>query len=49
MARWVGAQGQVNSTTRAKTCPHYDITKENPTCKTKKTFFPFELQDLLNP
>jgi len=49
MAHWVGTQGQVNSASRAKTCPHYDVTQRKPPRKTKKNFFLFKLRDLLNP
>jgi len=47
MACWVGPHGQVSSATRAKTCPHYDVTQRKPHTQNKK-IFPFELQDLLN-
>jgi len=48
VAHWVGAQGLVNSTTKAKTCLHYDITRRKPHTRNKKKFFQFELEDLLN-
>jgi len=34
MPHWVGAQGQVLSVAKVKTCPHYDVTQRKP--KTKK-------------
>ena len=48
MACWVGAQGQVSSATRVKTCPHYDVTQRKPHMQNEKFFFLFEPQDLLN-
>jgi len=36
MARWVGAQGQVNSATRVKTCPHYDVSQRKTTMQNEK-------------
>jgi len=39
MARWVGAQGQVNSATRAKTCPHYDVSQRKTTMQNEKKNF----------
>jgi len=30
MARWVGAQGQVNLAKTAKTCPLYDVNHRKP-------------------
>jgi len=34
MARWVGAQGQVNSAKNAKIYPNYDFTHKKPKPKT---------------
>jgi len=39
MARWVGTQGQVNSATKMKTCPHYDITQRKPQTQNEKNYF----------
>jgi len=36
MARWVGAQGQVNLAKKVKTCPHFDVTHPAQTRKEKK-------------
>jgi len=30
MARWLGAQGQVNSAKNAKTYPNYDVIHKTP-------------------
>jgi len=38
MACWVSTLGQVNSATRAKTCPHYDITQSKPHTQNKILF-----------
>jgi len=29
MARWLGAQGEVNFAKKVKTCHHYDVTPES--------------------
>jgi len=49
MACWVGAHGQVNSTTKVKTYPRYDITQGKPHTQNKKQLFLFDREDLLNP
>jgi len=42
MARWVGAQGQVNLAKKAKTCLHYDVIHRKPQIQ-------IETEDLPNP
>jgi len=49
MACWVGAQGQVNLATKAKTCLHYDITQRKPHIHNENFVFQFDLKDLLKP
>jgi len=49
MAHWIGAQGQVKVVKYAKTCPHCDVTKENPKPKSNNVFFQSEPEDLSNP
>ena len=39
MACWLRAQIRVNSATRVKTCPHYDITQRKPHTQSKNFFF----------
>ena len=38
MASWVGAQGQVNLTKKAKICPHCDVIHRKPQTQTKNFF-----------
>jgi len=39
MARWVGAQGQVNTAKKAKTIPHCDVTHKKTIPQQNKLFF----------
>jgi len=49
MARWVDAQGQVNSAKNAKTPPLVTSPTENPKRKPKQKCMKSELEDLPNP
>jgi len=39
MAHWIGAQGQIYSVKKAKTCPHFDVTHREPQIRNEKIFF----------
>jgi len=49
MAHWIGPQGQVYLTKKAKTFPHCNVTHWEPQIRNKKIFFPSKLKHLLNP
>ena len=49
MARWVGAQGQINSAKNTKTPPIVTSPTDNPKHKTEKRFFQSKLESLPNP